>query len=265
MKKTIRVIVFILSILIAFTGCAQKTIQTSIESPALETADIFEHISRKKSYDNFVKAMASITVDSPDRKYTGKVAIMLKKPSCLRMDSIPLFGSSDFMLSTNETSFKVFIPDEEKFYVGKATAKNLYDFFGILLPPDDVVSILTGTPPGKSEKDHAFKVYWEGKLYRIEKILSTGEILSLWVKPNKKEIVRIKITKGDGGTLYTAWFEDYIYVEETAYPKKIKVVIEEPTKIYVRVLYSDIEVSKDEDISLFDLLPPQGLTPTFIY
>jgi hypothetical protein len=178
------------------------------------------------------------------------------------MDAIPVFGPADFLFSANEEEFKVFIPGIKKFYIGETTGGNLFRFFGISLPVDEAVSILTGAPPERSGDQLNVVGYWEGTLYRIDIIAEDKRIQSIWTAPDGKKMVRIEVLNKYGRILYNAWFEDY--TGTGGYPKKIKVAMEVPEKALFKVRYSDIEVSSDDDISLFDLSPPPGIESTVI-
>ena len=266
MKKKVSLILSVLSVLIVITsGCTPKKIPDIAKRPLLDPEDVYEKISRPGNHDAFIKAEAHITLDSPDKKYSGRVAMVVKKPSSLRVDAIPVFGPADFLLSANEKEFMVFIPGRKKFYIGESSAKNLYRFFGIPLPADETVSILTGTPPPTSGENLRLEGSWEGNLYRIDVTSRGKRIQSIWTRPEGEEMVRIETLNENGTILYTAWFDDYTRTGKDTYPKKIKVAMKFPVWALFKVQYSDIEVSSDEDMSLFDLLPPPGIETTFIH
>jgi hypothetical protein len=266
MKKKVSFILSVFSVIIFITfGCAPKTIPDLATRPLFDPEDVYEKISRPGDHDAFIKAEAHITLDSHERNYSGRVAMAVKKPSSLRVDAIPAFGPADFFLSANEKEFMVFIPGRKKFYTGESSGKNLYRFFGIPLPADETVSLLTGTPPPTSGEDLRLAGSWEENLYRID-ITSRGKrIRSIWTRPEGEEIARIETLNENGTVLYTAWFDDYTPTENGTYPEKIEVAIKFPIWALFKVHYSDIEVSSDDDMSLFNLLPPPGIEPTVIY
>ncbi|MEA3471623.1 MAG: hypothetical protein U9R24_07885, partial [Thermodesulfobacteriota bacterium] len=201
MKKKVSLILSVLSILIFITfGCTPKKIPDLAKRPLLDPEVVFEKISRPGDHDAFIKAEAYITMDSPDRKYSGRVAMAVKKPSSLRVDAIPAFGPADFLLSANEKEFMIFIPGRKKFYIGESSGKNLYRFFGIPLPVDETVSILTGTPPPESGENLRLEGSWEENLYRID-ITSKGKrIRSIWTRPEGENMIRIE-TLNENGTV----------------------------------------------------------------
>jgi hypothetical protein len=265
MKKKASLILSVFSVLIFITsGCTPKRIPDFATRPLLDPEIVFEKISRPGDRDAFIKAEAHISLDSPDMKYSGRVAMAVKNPSFLRIDAIPAFGPADFLLSANEKEFMVFIPGRKKFYTGESSGKNFYRFFGVPLPADEIVSLLTGTSPATSEENLRIEGSWEENLYRIDVTSGEKKIRSIWTKPNGEEMVRIETLNENGTVLYTAWFDDYIPAGNGTYPKKIKVAMKFPVLALFTVHYSDIEVSSEGDMSLFNLLPPPGIDPTVI-
>jgi hypothetical protein len=265
MKKIVSLILSVLSVIIFITsGCAPKKIPDLVLRPLLDPEVVFEKISRPGDLDAFIKAEAHITLDSPDRNYSGRVAMALKKPSSLRIDAIPAFGPADFLLSANEKEFKIFIPGRKKFYTGESSGKNLFRFFGIPLPVNETVSLLTGAPPPSPGENLKLEGSWEGNLYRIDIISGNKRIRSIWTGPEGDEMVRMETMNENGTVLYTAWFDDYTPTGNGTYPKTIKVSMKFPVWALFKVHYSDIEVSSEDDMSLFNLAPPPGIEPTVI-
>jgi hypothetical protein len=265
MKKKISLILSVFSVIIfIISGCTSKRIPDLVTRPRFDPEVVFKKISRIADHNAFIKAEAHISLDSPDRKYSGRVAMAVKKPSSLRIDAIPSFGPSDFLLSANEREFRVFIPGRKKFYTGESSGENLYRFFGIPLPVDDTVSLLTGTPPATPGENLRLEGFWEKNLYRIDVISGGKRIRSIWTRPDGEEMVRIETLNENGTRLYTAWFDDYTPTGTGTYPQKIKVDMKFPVWALLKVHYSDIEVSSEGDISLFNLLPPPGIEPTVI-
>jgi hypothetical protein len=265
MKKKVSLILSALSVIIFITsGCAPKKIPDLVLRSLLDPEVVFEKISRPTDHDAFIKAEAHITLDSPDRNYSGRVVMAVKKPSSLRIDAIPAFGPADFLLSANEKEFNIFVPGRKKFYTGESSSKNLYRFFGIPLPADETVSLLTGTPPATSGENLRLEGSWEKNLYRIDVISGGKRIRSIWTGPDGKEMVRIESLNENGTVLYAAWFEDYTPTGNGTYPKTIKVDMKFPVWALFKVHYSDIDVSSEGNMSLFNLLPPPGIEPTVI-
>jgi len=241
------------------SGCISGKIPEPTKGPMAFPENVLGKIAMPDSGD-IIRTTANITIDSCEGKYSGKMALLLKMPSCLRVETMPVFGSADFFLSANEEFVKVFFPGEGKFYVGRATRENLFLFFKIFLSPSDMVSILAGLPPQIMEGSLSEHV--EGKLYRID-IKSGKKTRLLWINPDDYTLTKIEDID-DGRVIYRATFEGHIVVNKMLYPKKISIEVEEPERVSIDVRYLDIDILSDGNTTVFDLQTPSGIVPVFI-
>lgn len=265
MKNKARLILSTFSVIIFITsGCVPKIVPDIVTRPLYNPEVVFQKISEPGDSDILMTAEAHITLDSPEINYSGRVAMAVRRPFSLRVDAIPSFGPSDFLLSANEKEFMVFIPGRKKFYTGRSSGKNFYRFFGIPLPADETVSLLMGTLPPTPKEGVGLVGSWEKNLYRIDIISGERRIRSIWIRPKGDEVARIETLNENETVLYTAWFDDYIQIEKGTYPRKVKVSMKYPVWALFEVHYSDIEISSGDDTSLFDLLPPPGVETTVI-
>ncbi len=262
MKKYIFTIAF-LFLFLAFGGCTHKNVTTPFKGYILPPEDVLKNISRTDSLKNTLKAIAHITVDTPQGKHSMKVALIVKRPSFLRVEAMPLIGPSDLFLSISENSLKVFLPKEGKFYVGHATRKNLAMFFPINLKTEDIISTLAGTPPYIKEQNITLQGQVEGKLYRIDVIAQGEKIQSLWVNPDGN-LVKFEVLDNEGKISYTARFKDHHQICGSSMPGKVTIVTEKPCKLNARIRYSDTQLTQDVNPAVFDLDIPPGVEPIFI-
>lgn len=241
------------------SGCISGKIPEITKDPVAFPENVLGKIAIPASGD-IIKATANITLNSSEGRYSKKMAILLKMPSCLRVETIPVFGPTDFFLSTNEKSLKVFLPGEGKFYVGKATKENIFLFFKIFLSPGDMVSMLAGLPPQIMEG--TLSEYVEGRLYRVD-IKFGKRKRSLWVNPDDYTLTKIEEID-DNEVIYRATFRDPVIIDGTPYPERIDIEVEEPEKVSINIRYLDFEISHDENTAAFDLRTPYGITTVFI-
>ncbi len=263
MKRFVLILLF-LHVIIGLFNCAPKKPIEPFKGYVPSPASVLKKISRTSNSNDILKATARIIVDTSKGTYSRNIAVVAKKPSFLRIETIPFFGTPDFFLSVNKKRLKVFLPKEENFYIGHATKKNLFSLFQIYLDADEIVSLLTGTPPVIRKDNHTLRGYFEGNLYRIDIICEGKKIQSLWVEPKHNRMLRIEVFHEDGGIYYSARFKDYYSIKETSYPKTIKITIEKPERIHASILYSNIQTSSGEEKNLFDLLIPNGIIPAYI-
>ena len=264
MKKYILTVLF-LSLFLIFSGCAPKKITVPFKGYVLPPEDILKKISRTDNQKDTLKALANISVNTPKGRHSMKVALVVKRPSFLRVEAIPIIGPSNFFLSVSGNSLKVFLPKKGEFYIGEATRKNITTFFPINLKVEDIVSILVGTPPRVKGQNMALQGYTEGKLYRIDVISQDKKVQSLWVDPYDN-LVRVEALGDDGRILYRARLKDHSRIDGMSIPGKVMIMTGENDSSSAHIRYLDVQYSQDLDMdaNLFDLDIPAGIKPTFI-
>lgn len=264
--KNLNLIILALFCTLSIMGCATRKIPEVSKRLPLPSEEIQKILSRfaVESRGNTLKAIANISVDYPNGKYTKNVAILVKKPSSLRVESIPVFGPSDFFMTAEEKFFKVFLPGECKFYIGNTTRKNLSRFFPIPVPLNETVSILTGTPPIKINDKLRLTGYREGGQNRIDATFEDMPVQSLWLDQANDNLIRVEVFGKDGNTLYTASFNNFTSLGMVTYPQSLKIAVRGMKKIDISIKYLDLKISTGDDQSPFNLAVPPGITPIFL-
>ena len=242
--------------LFTLCGCISGKIPKVVKSPAVRPQDILEEIAMPESGDT-IRATARVSLRSTEGYYSRKMMFLLRMPSSLRVETIPLFGPADFFLSVNEESLKVFLPGDGKFYVGAATRENLSLFFKVLFTPSDMVSVLSGRPPHITGGDLSVRV--EGGLHRVD-IKSGKTVRSLWVDSDNRILKKIEEIE-DGRTLWKAAFTDHVLVSGTSYPRGIQIEGGTLGEVTIDIRYLDLDTSYTGDTESFDLQVPPGITP----
>ncbi|HOO91283.1 MAG TPA: hypothetical protein PLA74_10715 [Syntrophales bacterium] len=251
--------ILIYLVFFVISGCMSGKVTELTKDAILFPDHVLEKITMPDS-GNTIRATANITVDSHEGKYSGKIALVLKMPSCLHIETVPVFGPADFFLSANGESLKVFLPGEGKFYVGRATRENLFLFFKIFLPLHDMVHILAGLPPQAIGGSRSEQI--EGGLYRVD-TRSEKRMRSLWVDPDTYTLTKIEDSDGDR-VVYRVTFKDHIVVDGVPYPKEVRMEWMASERVCVAVRYLDLDVVPDGDTGVFDLKTPPGITPVLI-
>ena len=258
MKRYLLTVLF-LSLFLAFPGCAPRRVTVPFKYPE----DVLKNISRTDNLKNTLKAFARIVVNTSKGRYAMKVAMVVKRPSFLRVEAIPVIGPTNFFLSVSGNSLKVFLPKKEEFYIGQATRENLAMFFPLNLKVEDIVSMLFGTPPHVKGENITLLGSIEGELYRIDVISQDKKVQSLWVNFHDN-LVRIETLDDDGRILYSARFENHCQIGGISFPGKVIITTGETHKLSANISYSNIHFSQDADGDLFDLNIPAGIKPIFI-
>jgi len=209
-----------------------------------------------------ITATASILINDHGQKTPLKVALMIRQPASLRVESIPVMGPPDFFLSIAGGELRVFLPGKAggTFYTGRATPKALYRFFPIALPAEEMIPLLMGRlPPDDRKAPYSLIGEWEGGFYRIDRCVRGRKVRSVWINPAGNLIIRIR-TFGEGEiAAYTADFSEYTRLEGSVLPRRLVIGGEAMPEMTIR--YTDLrQMAADPDS--FMLAVPEGIAPT---
>lgn len=266
MLKKLPSIFFILSFFFIFPGCSIKKtlLYNKISKNGLPSPHVvLEESDRNDHRKNTLKAIARVEVNTSEGRYPLKVAVMLKRPSSLRLEVIPLIGSPNLLLTVHENLLKVFLPQKGEFYIGQATTKNLGCFLPLFtkgLEVDDITSILLGTHSNIIGKSITLDGSFEKNLYRIDVLSENRKIQSLWLDMDYR-MVMVESYARDNSRLYSARYMEHNSIEGLTMPQKVMVVTGDDDNQNIIIRYSDIQVATGVDAAQFDLQPPPGIRP----
>ncbi|MBA4397584.1 MAG: hypothetical protein C0394_09430 [Syntrophus sp. (in: bacteria)] len=248
---------------IVFCGCAaapKMTARLDVSSP--EAA--LEHLAVRLPADALLMVLADVRVATEAREgaYPLKLALLLKKPASLRVEAIPLFGPPAFFLSVRDRTMKVFLPQNNAFYIGRATPENVRRFLPLKMGPEELVALLTGTGQAPSGPDRLLRGRPEGDHYRID-LVEPRTRRSLWVRMTDGFLERLEVYEGDK-RLYRVHFEEPFHTEGTVLPQKITFVSEGIDGVSMSIRYREIHLLTDVDPEAFDLETPPGVEPAHL-
>ena len=242
-------ILFLIIVVTLNVACARQVIipnDSSIEK------NLFT-ISSTVSETDILSAAAEIDLVSPGGYYPARAALIIKKPSYLRLELFPPIGPPDFFLATTPHEMKILLPAKGEFYQGKPTGHNLSRFLPWQFNIEDIVAIFAGTYPPLTG-DIAYLRYPEGNNLRIEMKAQSGISQTVWIGPAGRLSKFVRYDE-NGKALYSAEFTDH--EEGNSIACKITVSIADGVTS-ITVKYSDLKIEKAKDLSIFDLPVPAG-------
>jgi hypothetical protein len=230
-------------------GCAKQIIIPHDPS----TQKVLFSISNAISEADILSGAAQIYLVTAGGYYPARAALIIKKPSYLRLELLPPMGPPDFFLSTNPQEMKILLPAKGEFYQGKPTGHNLSRFLPWQFNIEDIVAIFTCTYPPLTG-DVSYLRYAEGNTLRIEMKAQCGIAQTVRIGSDGR-LSKLERFDENGKLLYSAEFTDY--AEGSSIAGKIHVNMADGiTSITVK--YSDIKIEKAKDLSIFDLPVPAG-------
>jgi outer membrane lipoprotein-sorting protein len=188
---------------------------------------------------------------------------MVKKPSSLRLEILPLIGPPELILSVHGNILKVFLPQKGEFYIGQASEKNLGSFFPFStagLQIEDIISILFGTHPPIKEKSFTLRGSSDEGLYRVDILSEKRKIQSLLIDSESYKLMRVNLFDNDNNPRYSVRFFGQSVTENLTIPEKITLASGDDENPYITIRYSDAQRAAGVDAASFDLQPPSNIT-----
>ncbi len=169
-------------------------------------------------------ATTRIEINHHGNRYPLKVAVMMKRPAFLRVESIPLMGPPDFYLSIAEGELRVFLPGKGAFYTGRATPRNISRFFPVSMPAADMISLLMGVPPEDAEEMQSLGGR-TGRRALPCRSVPVGKEDALPVdRSGGRTAHPVPEVHGRGnGIVYTADFADHVRIGEGFLPQQVTI------------------------------------------
>jgi len=190
-----------------------------------------------------------------------RIALVLRLPSMMRMESIPVFGPPDFSLSLNREKLKIFLPGRKEFYQGRPSRENLSHFLPISLSPTDIVYVLLGFPPPVTGGKIGYRESRDGDRKRLDLFLKDQIIQTLWSDGNVERLTDMAITDREAELTHRVSYSNYLRLGESELPQEVTIVSKGGgTKIAVHFEDMDLDDSAGDE-EAFDLPIPKGVTP----
>jgi len=205
--------------------------------------------------DDILKSLVKMELTTVNGYYPIKAALMIKRPSYIRLEFIPVIGVPDFLLVSTPEKMNIFIPSKGELYSGRPTVSNLKKFLPWPIEIEDMVMIFTGIPPAFQEKNISYRGFQEKNLLLLEMKAPSGCSQMIWMSGDNK-LIKI-IRKNDvGEEIYTV---KYIYGDDArTIPEKITISMADG-KTLLSVDYADVEIEKLADLSIFRLAVPADI------
>ena len=232
-------------------GCIQR----AVLKPDSRTQKVLMAVSGAIAENDTLSAIAQIDLVTPQGYHPVRVAIVMKKPSYLRLELLPIIGTPDFFLSSSPAEMCIFIPSKGEFYRGKPTAANLERFLPWQFNIEDIVMIFTGAYPPIIDGIISCQSYQEKNSLRIEMKSPSDKSQVLWVGEDNRLLKLVSLNEF-GQEIYHVNYEDF--KPESPVPGKITINMADGiTSISVR--YAEIKIEKAADLSVFELPVPAGV------
>jgi hypothetical protein len=244
-------ITFLLLLSGLICGCLHRTIPQLDIPPEKHLSAVSGAVTQEKT----LSAIAQIDLVTRKGYQPVRAALVIRRPSYLRLELLPVIGTPDFFLAATPAEMSIFIPSRGEFYYGKPTGANLSKFLPWDFNIEDIVMILYGTYPALPEKEVSSQSYREGNFIRIEMKSKSGSSQTIWIG-EKNRLSKYIRNDESGKEIYRVQYEDYNQESFVAGKITIKMADSENS---ISVKYSGIKIETAADLSIFELPVPEGL------
>lgn len=239
----------VLLLVLIVCGCAMQTVVDRDYPLEIKTLPVTGYIGE----NDILSAIVQMNISTPDGYFPARAALIIRKPSYLRLEMLPVIGTPDFFLAASPDKMSIFIPSKRKLYYGRPTEANLSKFLPWKINIEEAVMIFSGMCPALNGKEISYRSFQERENLRVEMKTSSGRSQIIWLGENNR-LQKIVRHDESGKAIYAV---EYIYDEtKQTVPEKIIVTVADGTTS-LSVKFSDVKIEKATDLSIFDFpMPP---------
>jgi len=243
-----------ITILLLMTVLTSACFQRTVIKPDFQTEKILMAVSGAIAESDVLSAIVQVDLVTPHGHHPMRAAIVMKKPSYLRLELLPVIGTPAFFLTATPEEMRIFIPSTGEFYLGKPTEANLTKFLPWQFNIDDIIRIYSGAYPLIKEGILSYKSYKETNSLRIEMKSFSDKTQILWVGENNRLLKLVSLNEYNR-EIYHINYEDYR--QESPVPGGITINMADGITS-VSVKYTEFKIEKITTPAIFDLEIPAG-------
>lgn len=255
--KKLFILISLLSVSLTInSGCVKTDLRTNDNY----SRNIYAAAGSKIAETEIISAMAEIDLVTFRGNHKIKAIILLKRPSCLRLEILSPLGIPEYYLVATPEKMNVFIPSKNIYYQGKPEVANLAKFIYLPLSIEDIVLIMSGSFPPINEEKVSYKSYKEAGSLIVE--AESGKSGSQIIKLRNDLKLSSFIQKDNlGQEEYNVQYGEYS--EESGLPLSIVVSLSNGITS-MNVKYRDAKIEENSDPSIFDLQIPENMETVFL-
>ncbi|MBL8602045.1 MAG: DUF4292 domain-containing protein [Myxococcales bacterium] len=195
----------------------------------------------------------------------GEVFVFVGRPSHVRVDT-RAFGTTVSQIVSDGRRFTMADLRGGQFYTGPAESCVAAQLLGIPLEAAEVVAVLAGGPPIYRENP---RIRWDDGRYVVDVSASGGRSETLYLELSDAERERAMpadqhprpvraVLRDARGVRAELTFDDYVDVEATAFPRRVRVVMARDN-VDLQVRYREVSLDPELPDDVFSTEAPPNL------
>jgi len=241
--------------LVLLAGCAaQQPLPRPLPPDRLPTVfEIDSVLSERRNALRSVRALGRLQYRHPDGSSSSREAIVIARPDRMRVEVLSFFGAV-FVLTARDGDFAAYARQENTLYKGTASPENMWRYARVGLPVVDLVDLVLGTPPQRTEVWSHVSFDEENGWIQLSQELEGG-IQAVWLAGDLPQAAEYRDEFGD--VQWRAYFGDYR--DLGGVPVATRIRLEVPDAEHsVEITLSDVDVNPELDDSIFTVEAPAG-------
>ncbi len=245
-----------LSLLILTPGCAalRRPVRPAPPERLPSAAELAAVLAQRREALRSLRALAHIRYRDPEESNRSREALVVARPDHLRVEVLSLFGSM-FVLTASDGALAAYAPQEHTLYRGRASPENLWRYVRLMLPVDDLVDIVLGTPPARAGGEAQVTFDAQSGAVVLRQVWRDGAQM-VWFSPADLPVAAEEQT-ANGRAQWRASFG--AYEDHSGLRLATHVALELPEwQRSLEISLEDIDVNPTLDPSIFALQMPPG-------
>jgi outer membrane lipoprotein-sorting protein len=247
-----------LALALVSAACAKGGISPDL---AADPAALLAEVKARQEQVRSVRGTARVRIDAPGVKGTVTELVAAEKPARLRLETLDFFGNPVAVLVADGDRFGFYDSRSRTYWRGDATAENVSRFLPVVLPPEELVTILCGSAPilpGQALE----AVPRDGTVHLV---VGAGEVGQRLVVGEKLAVESSRVRRAAADPAAQAAFYDLDLGEfrprgGVRFPTVVALDAASASARLRLAWKADLEVNERNDDGLFSLAPPRGAT-----
>ncbi|MFP2934089.1 DUF4292 domain-containing protein [Pyxidicoccus sp. 3LG] len=230
-----------------------KRIEFGPEGELTDAEVVYKRV--RENQDNIVslEGDSKLRVESPQASGTLSMFVSITRPSLIHLETFDFFNRPLASLVSDGRGFGLYQTETNTYYQGPASPENVSRFLPVVLPAEELVAIMLGQVPLIPPERMTLELDRKKGVYVLT--LHRGPATQVLDVHTKHLRVMKSQVRGIPG--YDLGFDDFLERGSIIFPGKVELVAEQAeTKLQVR--YQDITLNGRPDMTLYELLPPEG-------
>jgi outer membrane lipoprotein-sorting protein len=241
-----------LILLVTFTAC-HKRIEFGPQGRIENAQELLTLVSQNEQQVKGISGEGKLYVEAPAGKGSLSSFVSAHRPSFIRVETTNFFGKPVGMMVSDGAQMGFYSVEENVYYVGPATEKNLSLFVPATRPIFELVLLMLGEAPRIAFETLDLTLDDQKAAYKLT--LKSGALQQVvWVHPKHLRVVR---SETFGADAYVLTYDDFESIGGFMLPRVVRL---ETAKGKVELRYQGIQLNERADPSQYEREVPEGVT-----